>query len=103
MRQIHDKVTGPITITEDTELSGQINGDVTLESGIDLRVRGQLNGHLTVRPKAIASIFGQLNGDAWVEGRLTVSGMVSGSVRRVADAEVQVFAHGTIAGGLSVA
>lgn len=103
MQQIHDKVTGPITIREDTELFGQINGDVTLESGIDLLVRGQLNGHLTVRPKAIASIFGQLNGDAWVEGRLTVWGMVSGSVRRVADAEVQVFADGAIAGGLSVA
>lgn len=98
MLEIHEKVTGPYTVEEDTALHGQINGTVTVPAMQHLYVHGQINGDLRIEAKAIVQVYGQVNGDVHNAGRLVVAGMLTGGLSEEEGSET-VIQPGAVAPG----
>ena len=70
---------GPITVDQDGDWRGMVDGDLVIGAGRHVRVRGMVNGDVIVGPGAEAIITGMVNGEV-IEtgGRARVTGMVKG-------------------------
>lgn len=65
------------------EVTGQINGKVTLEQGGKLSLRGQINGNVVIREGSEMFLHGTVNGDVLNDGGLLhVFGVINGRLFR---------------------
>lgn len=55
-------VNEAVTIEADTEVSGMVNGDVTVRAGVLLRLTGMVNGDVILDPGARLEATGMVNG-----------------------------------------
>lgn len=71
---------GPLKIERDTDLSGIVNGDVTVLAGARLAVSGMVNGRLIVNKDARAIVNGIANGTITNDGGFVEINGTYGSV-----------------------
>lgn len=69
MREINGQTLGPIEVTEDSVLYGQITDGVTVSENTTFQVCGQITGDLTALHGANVIISGMVNGTikTWAE------------------------------------
>ena len=83
MHIIDGIVNGDLSVREDSELRGMVNGTLTVLAG-RLVLRGMLHGNLRACAGASAEVLGMVSGDVLLAGgHATVRGMVGGRVRQV--------------------
>ncbi len=63
-----------------TFVSGDISGDVVVESNVHLRVRGDVSGNLVIKPQAVVHIQGDVAGDVFPMGSVFVEGDIGGNL-----------------------
>lgn len=90
MKEIYEKHQGSIELDQDCAIYGQINGDVTVAGGYHLYLYGQINGILRIADDGIAQVYGQVNGDTHNDGRLVVTGVLTGKLTKGPNAETVI-------------
>ena len=79
MLRIASMIRGPLLVSEDTECSGMIGGDVTVEAGVLFSLSGMVRGDLIVKRDATAIIEGLVGGRVQNRGGyVKVSGLARG-------------------------
>ncbi|PKR76709.1 hypothetical protein CEY16_12890 [Halalkalibacillus sediminis] len=61
MDKLEGKYDRDLTINEDLEILGQVNGDVLVAKG-NLNLHGTINGNLSIIERSIVIIYGTVNG-----------------------------------------
>lgn len=88
MREINGQTLGPIEVTEDSVLYGQITDGVTVSENTTFQVCGQITGDLTALHGANVIISGMVNGTIKnLGGKVSISGIVDDYVNIHKDAE----------------
>ena len=80
MQVINRTVSGPVTLSENTELWGTILGDVRVSASCKLEVKGRIEGDVTVEKDALLQVDGAVIGDVQNAGRVEVYGILRGQV-----------------------
>ncbi len=80
MKVEHGKVLGPVFVREDTRFHGMIDGGASVARGVTFDMRGMVAGDLTIESDARVELRGMVAGSVVNRGRLTVYGVVRGSV-----------------------
>lgn len=76
MVRIPSIVRGSIVVSEDTQCSGMIGGNVTVQRGVEFHLSGMVRGDVIVERDAAAIIEGMVGGRVQNHGgRVTVSGL----------------------------
>lgn len=76
--RIYNKMhIGRIEVVDDTRISGQVVGDVTVRTGAKLEVPGQIIGNFRAERGAVVQISGQMIGRIEDLGAdMTITGMI---------------------------
>lgn len=66
----------------ETQINGDVDGDVVVEPGAALRVNGEVGGNLSARSRALAHVAGGIGGDVVVEpgAQLRIDGDLGGNI-----------------------
>jgi cytoskeletal protein CcmA (bactofilin family) len=83
MKDFHDKIDGPYTVTTDMNLYGMIAGETTVASGVTLWLYGMVTGDLRVQPSARVYLHGTVSGSVINAGEVDHHGVISGALRDV--------------------
>lgn len=75
-----DKIDHDIDATGDLEISGQMNGNLTVHDGSRVWMGGQTNGNVLVLDGGFLHQTGQLNGTLTCRGWADITGQINGSV-----------------------
>ena len=80
MTSMHGSIyNGEITLTEDGDVTGIVNGSVVIAPGVRARIRGIVNGGVMIGRDADVLISGIVNGGVRNDGgSVTVTGIKSG-------------------------
>jgi hypothetical protein len=76
MTAIAGQISHDLEVTSDLEVSGQVNGKITVRAGGQLTLAGQCNGDVDVLDGASLYQQGQLNGTLTCMGWADISGQV---------------------------
>ncbi|GEM_PF-868861 len=83
MKNIARIIRGDIFISEDTLLSGIVNGSITVAENTIFNLSGILNGRLFLKEKATVYLSGMVSGDIVNNGGyLEISGTINGNIIR---------------------
>ena len=88
-REVSDKMTGPLRISDSLAVSGMIDGDATVQRGGCLLLHGTITGNLVVDVGAVAYLYGTVAGSVEVNGASAIYGTI-GSLREGADSAIYV-------------
>jgi cytoskeletal protein CcmA (bactofilin family) len=66
----------------ETQIHGDVDGDVVVEPGAALRINGEVGGNLSARSRSNAHVVGDIGGDVIVEpgARLRIDGDLGGNI-----------------------
>jgi hypothetical protein len=66
----------------ETQINGDVEGDVVVEPGAALRVNGEVGGDLSARSRSLAHVAGDVGGDVVVEpgAQLRIDGDLGGDI-----------------------
>ena len=98
MRELHDQIPGPLTISDEVELHGTITTEVTVAGGGHLIVYGMIAGDLIIEEGGVAEVRGMVTGSVVNRGVFRLGGFVSGSLRDEAGGRSEIAPQATIAG-----
>jgi cytoskeletal protein CcmA (bactofilin family) len=83
VERIERKHVGNLSVSSHVEVTGQVDGDVSVATGGRLFLRGQVTGNVTVKAGGYADVRGQVLGNLTNDGgEVRISGMVIGKLRR---------------------
>jgi hypothetical protein len=80
MTHYSGKTDHDVDVTGDVDISGQMNGNVTVYPGGQLRLRGQTNRNVMVLEGGILHQSGQLNGVLTCRGWAEITGQINGTI-----------------------
>src|SRR4051812_18607681 len=92
MRKLEGRMSGPLTIREDTSLHGKVEGDVTIAPGVVLLMHGMIDGDLHIEAGATVELRGMVSGSSRNRGRLEVYGVVRGHMHDEGEGETRLIA-----------
>ena len=95
-REIHNQVSGPITISDDVELHGTITTEATVARGGRLIVYGMIAGDLIIKEGGAAEVRGMVTGSVLNRGVFRLGGFVSGSIRDEANGRSEIAAEAKV-------
>ena len=98
MRELHDQIPGPLTISDEVESHGTITTEVTVARGGRLIVYGMIAGDLIIEEGGVAEVRGMVTGSVVNRGVFRLAGLVSGSLRDEAGGRSAIAPEATIAG-----
>ena len=98
MRELHDRIPGPLTISDEVELHGTVTTEVTVVRGGRLIVYGMIAGDLIVEEGGFAEVRGLVTGSVVNRGAFRLGGFVSGSLRDEAGGRSEIAPQANIAG-----
>lgn len=77
MRQMHNKMEGPVSVEEDSFVHGIITAGATVRSGVTLHLQGMIIGDLTVERGGKAILHGIVTGTVHNDGgHISIFGVV---------------------------
>ena len=82
--ELHGRIAGPVTISDDIELHGTIANGATVVRGGRLVVYGVIAGDLIIDEGGSAEVRGMITGSVVNRGVFRLGGFVSGSMRNEA-------------------
>jgi cytoskeletal protein CcmA (bactofilin family) len=89
-------------VCAETQIHGDIEGDVVVEPGAALRVNGEVGGDLSARSRSVARVAGDVGGDVVVEpgAQLRIDGDLGGDI--VVRAGGAAYVAGAVGGDVTV-
>lgn len=97
MRDFSGAVRDPLSLTESAFITGMIEGNLTVPSGLTLDLRGMVTGNLLIEQGGRATVRGMVNGTIHNSGTLDLYGMAGGLVT-IPPGESRVDAAAVVAG-----
>jgi cytoskeletal protein CcmA (bactofilin family) len=94
----HGKVAGPLTISDDYQMHGIVEGNATVARDGFLHLFGMVTGDLVVEEGASAEVRGTVSKSVFNAGNLEVFGVVSGRLTSTPDASTTI-APGAVING----
>lgn len=83
MKIIKNKIMGDVTLNQDTELHGMIDGSTIVEENISLKLHGTITGNLILHKNSTVLLHGTVNGDVINKGGLlNIFGVINGQLIR---------------------
>ena len=98
MRELHDQIPGPLTISDEVELHGTVTNEVTVVRGGRLVVYGMIAGDLVIEEGGVAEVRGMVTGSVRNRGAFRLAGLVSGLLRDEAGGRSAIAPEAIIAG-----
>lgn len=80
MKQITSHIRQDIVIDNETNLTGMITGNVTVDNASNFIIQGMVNGNLTVQCNSTLLVHGTINGNIINSGLCKVFGVVNGKL-----------------------
>lgn len=70
-----------MVLKRSTHLAGQVDGDVLIESGVNIQLHGIVTGNITLKEGSELVIHGRVNGNVTnLGGTLVIFGTVGGTI-----------------------
>jgi cytoskeletal protein CcmA (bactofilin family) len=94
MKTLEGRLSGPLTILEDTSFHGKLEGDLRVAPGVVCLVHGMVAGDLDVGAGSVVELRGMVAGSATNRGRLQVYGVVRGFIDDQGDGQTTMVDRG---------